>query len=118
MKGNQRYWAALRRGVALGLALVAAWGVSLITDFPDFGTALSDLGRNSTLAASLMASQLGPLPQEEAGLTGWGRLLLSQSALLSEGEAPVLQLRSARQEEEEELMDLQGHGDGDDDDQS
>ena len=59
-----------------------------------------------------------PLPQEEAGLTGWGRLLLSQSALLSEGEAPVLQLRSARQEEEEELMDLQGHGDGDDDDQT
>ena len=114
MKGDRRYWTALRRGVALGLALVAAWGVSLTVDFPDLGETLSALGEDSTLAVSLMAGQLGPLPGEETGLTGWGRLLLAQSSLLSQGEARVLQLRSARQEEEEGLTDLPDGGDGDD----
>ena len=114
MKGDRRYWTALRRGVALGLALVAAWGVSLTVDFPNLGETLSALGGDSTLAVSLMAGQLGPLPGEENGLTGWGRLLLAQSSLLSQGEARVLQLRSARQEEEEGLTDLPDGGDGDD----
>ena len=63
---------ALRRGVALGLGLVAAWGVSLTADLGDMGGRLRSLGEQPTLAVSLMASQLGPpsagqLPPFKAG---------------------------------------------------
>ena len=114
MRGDRRYLAALRRGVALGLALAAVWGISLTVDLPGLGSALAALGEDSALAVSLLAGQLGPLPGEEEGLTGWGRLLLGQSALLEQGEDLVLQLRSARREEDEEPNELDGRGDGDD----
>ena len=89
---------ALRRGVALGLALVAAWGVSLTADLTGVSLRLTALGEEPDLAVSLMASQLGALPGRERGLTGWGRLLLSGSALLAAGEEPVLELRAGRGE--------------------
>ena len=47
-KGTGQIGRALRRGVALGLALVAAWGVSLTADFGQVGdrlTALGEIGR-------------------------------------------------------------------------
>ena len=91
---------ALRRGVALGLVLVAAWGVSLTADLSGLGNGLAALGGGPTLAVSLMASQLGELPGRERGLTGWGRLLLNASPLLAEGEEPVLKLRAGRGEPE------------------
>ena len=87
---------ALRRGVALGLALAAAWGVSLTADLAGVSGSLAALGEEPTLAVTLMASQLGALPGQEQGLTGWGRLLLSSSPLLAAGEEPVLELRAAR----------------------
>ena len=87
---------ALRRGVALGLVLVAAWGVSLTADLTGVSGRLSALGEEPALAVSLMASQLGELPGREQGLTGWGRLLLSSSSLLAAGEEPVLELRAGR----------------------
>ena len=84
MRGERQYLTALRRGVALGLGLVAVWGVSLTADLSGLGGALASLGENPTLTASLLAGQLAPLSGEGPGLTGWGRLLLEQSALLDE----------------------------------
>ena len=80
---------ALRRGVALGLVLAGAWGVSLTADFSGIGDRLDE----PALAVSLLASQLGELPGREKGLTGWGRLLLKASPLLAAGEGAVLERR-------------------------
>lgn len=107
---------ALRRGVALGLVLVAAWGVSLTADLTGAGFRLAALGEEPALAVSLMASQLGALPGRERGLTGWERLLLSSSSLLAAGEEPVLEFRAGRggpEPDVPESPDLTG-GDGDD----
>ena len=86
--GN-RMGRALRRGTALGLVLTAAWAVSLTADISALGEGLSALGGGHTLAVSLMTSQLGPLPGQREGVTGWGRLLVDNSPLLAAGEEAV-----------------------------
>ena len=80
---------ALRRGVALGLVLAAAWGVSLMADLGAVGDGLAGLGKEPALAVTLMAAQLGELPGGAKGLTGWRRLLLEASPLLEQGEGAV-----------------------------
>ncbi|MGE4275896.1 MAG: stage II sporulation protein P [Lawsonibacter sp.] len=116
MKGNRRYLTALRRGVALGLALVAVWGVSLTADFSALENLLTDLGEEPTLAVSLLSGQMSPQPKQEAasGLTGWGRLLLSESALLAAGEEGVVSARGEQPPAQEEPDLSDSHGDGDD----
>lgn len=109
---------ALRRGVALGLGLVAIWGVSLTADLGGLRDSLAALGREPALAVSLLESQLGRLPGEQEELSGWGRILVDGSPLLAAGEEGVLALRMGRteqpaQEQEEDLMD----GDEEDEEQ-
>lgn len=84
---------ALRRGVALGLALTAVWGVSLTADPGAVESGLTALEDEPALAVWLMKSRLGELPGQEQGLTGWGRLLLKGSPLLAAGEEAVLERR-------------------------
>ena len=86
---------ALRRGVALGLVLAAAWGVSLMADLGAVGDGLAGLGEEPALAVTLMAAQLGELPGGAKGLTGWRRLLLEASPLLEQGGGAVLELGGA-----------------------
>ena len=93
---ENRMGRALRRGVALGLALAAAWGVSLTADPGGVKEDLTALGEEPALAVSLMKSQLGELPGRARGLTGWGRLLLKASPLLAAGEGAVLERRESR----------------------
>ena len=90
---------ALRRGVALGLVLVGGWGLSLTADLGGLGERLSQLGQEPALAVALLESRLGALPGQEA-LTGWGRLLVDSSPLLSAGEDQVRALRLRCTEEE------------------
>lgn len=97
---------ALRRGVALGLVLVGVWGLSLTADLDGLGERLSRLGQEPALAVALLESRLGAIPGEEA-LTGWGKLLVDSSPLLSAGEDAVHQLRLGRTETE----DPSGEGD-------
>lgn len=97
---------ALRRGVALGLVLVGVWGLSLTADLDGLGEQLSRLGQEPALAVALLESRLGAIPGEEA-LTGWGKLLVDSSPLLSAGEDAVRQLRLGRTETE----DPSGEGD-------
>lgn len=94
---ENRMGRALRRGVALGLALAAAWGVSLTADLGGVKEDLTALGEEPAMAVWLMKSQLGELPGRERGLTGWGRLLLKASPLLAAGEGAVLERRESRE---------------------
>lgn len=117
---ENRMGRALRRGVALGLALTAVWGVSLTADLKGVKEDLTALGEEPALAVSLMKSRLGELPGETRGLTGWGRLLLKGSPLLAAGEGAVLERRGGQEapkgsgepdlgdgEEDTDLPDLQ-----------
>lgn len=92
---------ALRRGVALGLVLVAVWGVSLTVDVKGVRERMSTLGEQPLLAVALMQSQLGYRPPEQQAVIGWGRLLLDRSPLLQAGEEPILALRLAQNQEEQ-----------------
>ena len=112
MKGNRRLLTALRRGIGLGLALVAVWGISLTADFGALGERLSALGARPGLAVSLLTAQMGELPGQDRALTGWGRLMLDSSALMRAGEEPVLAYRAEQIQREEET-----DGVVDDDDQ-
>ncbi len=114
-KGTGQIGRALRRGVALGLALVAAWGVSLTADFGQVGDRLTALGEQPGLAVSLLASQLGTPTSGGRALEGWGRLILSASPLLSQGEDEILALRAVRGPEGPSLSADPDPVDGDDD---
>ena len=109
--GN-RMGRALRRGVALGLAGVAVWGVSLTADLSGVGDRLAALGEDPALAVSLLASQLGEY--DKAGLTGWGRLLLDSSPLLAQGEGAVLAKLHASDAPSPPALDASEPPDGED----
>lgn len=113
---ENRMGRALRRGVALGLALTAVWGVSLTADLREVKGNLTALGEEPALAVSLMKSQLGELPGETRGLTGWGRLLLRGSPLLAAGEGAVLARRDSRSEPDLSDQDSPDRLDGEDTD--
>ena len=49
---------SLRRGVALGLVLTAAWGVSLTADFSGVGGRLAELGEDAALVLALQQKHL------------------------------------------------------------
>ena len=89
---------ALRRGVALGLTAVAAWGVSLTADLDGAGRRVTAWSGEPALAVSLMTARLGELPGAARGLNGWGRLLLDCAPMLAAGEGPVLELRAGRED--------------------
>lgn len=97
-RGRRNHWQrALRRGIGLGLAVVAVWGVAMTADLSGVKEVLRAWADRPAVAVALLESQLGSLPQEVAqgSLTGWNRLLVGQSALLSAGrEAVENQLQS------------------------
>lgn len=113
---ENRMGRALRRGVALGLALAAAWGVSLTADLGGVKEDLTALGEEPALAVSLMKSQLGELPGRAQGLTGWGRLLLRGSPLLAAGEGAVLERRGSTEAPDMSGLDGPDRLDGEDTD--
>ena len=112
MRGKGPYRTALRRGIGLGLALVAVWGVSLTADLSAVGKKLWALGEEPSLAVGLLSGQMGQLPgEEDRALEGWGRLLLGQSALLAAGEEEVALRRTRQAQEPEEPLVEDGDGD-------
>lgn len=91
-RGRRRHWQrAVRRGVGLGLAAVAMWGVAMTADLSGVTAVLRTWADRPAVAVALLESQLGALPQEtvQGSLTGWNRLLVGQSALLSAGRQEV-----------------------------
>ncbi len=88
------YRAALRRGLALGMVLLAGWTLSLTVDFSP--PSLTGLEEDPVLSVALLSSQLpgGTSPPQQA-LEGWPRLLLQQSSFLSAAEGAVLKARES-----------------------
>lgn len=87
------YGVVLRRAAALFMAGSAVWLLWLTADLRPAGQALRGLGEDTEVAAALLAAELGKPAQEGplTGMSGWERLLLGQSAVLTAGlgELPV-----------------------------
>jgi len=70
----------IRQGVAIFLAAVALWLVWLTGDPAQAVRQLSTAVKKTDLTAALLAAELG---MPDHGLSGWDRLVLAQSALLT-----------------------------------
>lgn len=103
-------WVWLRRGIALGMVLAAVWILGSTVTLPGPLDVVKRLGEDVDFVVEVMSSQTGwrqygEITQE---IGPWGRLLLDQSALLSndrgqpEGveEPPEIQEEMQPQEEE------------------
>lgn len=72
----------------------------MTVDFSTLNEAVAAWGAEGGRAVALMERQLGALPGSgEETFTGWGRLLLGQSALLAAGEEAVASARESRGED-------------------
>lgn len=94
-KRELRLGRCLRRGIGLGLALTSAWALTATVDLSQAQTALETWAQQPQRVVEVLSRQLGELPQDTAlaGLEGWGRLLVEQSALLEAGVEPVEEYR-------------------------
>lgn len=81
----------LRRALALFLAGASGWMLWMTADLRAAGAALQGLRDSVQLAAALLTAELGEVVQEGplAGMSGWERMVLEQSAFLRAGEAAV-----------------------------
>ena len=99
---------AVRRGVALGLTGAALWCMSWAADLTGWLGRAKAAGEEPAVAVALLSSQLEGGARTDK-LSGWGRLLLEQSALLRAGvgsaaepPAPEEQPEPSSSEEHEE----------------
>lgn len=97
-----KVWIAVaRRTIALFLAGAAVWLLWLTADLRAVGRAVEALGANVEVAAALLTAELGEeVRSGGVTMTGWDRLVLSQSALLRGGEEAVAALAVQRMEVE------------------
>ena len=93
---------ALRRGVGLGLGLVAVWGLTATVDFTGAAGSLETLAQTPGVLVDLLAQEVGVLPEHEAlaGVDRLGRLFLAQSAFLDGQEDRVLAWEQAHAPQE------------------
>ena len=84
-KGQGRWTRLLRRGVALFLATVTVWILSLTADMGAAEEAFRTLAESPAFVSAALRAELGNLPEEDQGLTGLQRLILGQSPSLSAG---------------------------------
>lgn len=87
-KGQGQWPRLLRRGVALFLATVTVWVLSLTADTGSAASALRTLAESPAFVSAALRAELGNLPEDQAAsdsLTGWQRLILSQSPALMAG---------------------------------
>ena len=84
-KGQGRWTRLLRRGIALFLATVTVWVLSLTADIGAAAGTFRTLAESPTFVSAALRAELGDLPAEDQGLTGWQKLILGQSPSLSAG---------------------------------
>ena len=110
-KERARLKAALRRGVALGLALSGLWLMSLTMDPGTIPDLISELSARPGLGLKLLSAELAhpALLADSQALSGWSRLLLHTSPALSAAEGDILALRAKKISTiPEEIVDDQG----------
>ena len=84
-KGQGRWTRLLRRGIALFLATVTVWVLSLTADIGAAAETFRTLAESPAFVSAALRAELGDLPAEDQGLTGWQKLILGQSPSLSAG---------------------------------
>ena len=84
-KGQGRWTRMLRRGVALFLTTVTVWVLSLTADMGAAAETFRTLAESPAFVSAALRAELGNLPEEESGLTGWQKLVLGQSPTLAAG---------------------------------
>lgn len=84
-KGQGQWTRLLRRGIALFLATVTVWVLSLTADIGAAAETFRTLAESPTFVSAALRAELGDLPAEDQGLTGWQKLILGQSPSLSAG---------------------------------
>lgn len=100
-KRRRQLMGAMRRGVGLGMGLVAAWGLAATVDLSGAAGSLTALAQTPAVLVDLLAQEVG-VPPESGGLEGvdsLGRLFLAQSALLDGQEDKVLAWEEAHKTE-------------------
>ena len=99
---GRRWTAVVRQTVALVMTGAAIWMLWFTADLRAVEKALEELGQNAEVAVELLAAELGKESQEGAfSMTGWDRLVLSQSALLRGSQGAVAALAAQQMEEGE-----------------
>ena len=83
---------------------MTGWLLWMTADFGAVEKALNALGDNVKLTAALLTAELGEVVTDGplAGMTGWERMVLSQSTLLTAGEEAVAALSAEGEEERPE----------------
>lgn len=93
MKHSSIRWGRLlRRALALFMATVALWALLMAAGAGVSTGAFGALGEDPAFVTGLLRSELGTGPQEDgplAALSGWGQLVVRQSALLLGGQDAV-----------------------------
>ena len=84
-KGQGRWTRLLRRGIALFLATVTVWVLSLTADIGAAAETFRTMAESPTFVSAALRAGLGDLPAGGQGLTGWQKLILGQSPSLSAG---------------------------------
>ncbi|MEG2455252.1 MAG: stage II sporulation protein P [Oscillospiraceae bacterium] len=82
----------LRRSVAFFLAVMTLWMLTLTADLGAARESVRALGSSGVFVEAALTAELGAPPETEgalAGMSGWGRLVLEQSALLRAGKVPI-----------------------------
>ncbi len=94
--GRGKIWRAVRRGLALGLALTVLWCLWWTVDWGSREQNALTQTTERSLTLAMLRRRLGPAPGEAQGLEGWGRRLLRYSPILERGEGQVLKLRKGQ----------------------
>ena len=68
-KRRQQLMGAMRRGVGLGMGLVAAWGLAATVDLSGAAGSLTALAQTPAVLVDLLAQEVG-VPPESGGLEG------------------------------------------------
>lgn len=94
--GRKTIWRAIRRGLALGVAVTTLWCLGWTTNWGGRQENVPLRSEKKSIALTMLRQRLGPVPGETRGLDGWGRRILRYSPILAQGEKTVLELRKNR----------------------
>ena len=94
---GQSWGQVVRRGLALGMALVVLWIMGVTADFGAVARTMGQLGTNPDFVAAALRLELGAEAEPEGPLSNmgfWQQMVVRQSTLLRGGQDAVTRLLS------------------------